>query len=198
MNYNLILIEDNATQGRALLKNLTREFERRAQEAPELVSFLPARIPLYDGITKLIELEQPNPEEFYGWITDWQLGGEQINDTTTSEAIYSALAVMLEDSTTSKSNSGFPLLQGEYQHLNAALGLPGRQTLLELVANSGFFCIYTSHPQRPSFRADVELAYSKVGSEEAPLVLFKEKTFEQQRDIQMLVEGYFIAAHAYQ
>ena len=198
MKYNLILVEDNPEQGRELMKNLTTEFERRAHEAPVLAGLLPTRIPLYESIGKLIEVEQPDPHEFYAWITDWQLGGEKTNDNNTSVVIYSALAILLEDSATPGSNRGLPLLHGEYQRLNAAFGLQGRQSLLELVANSGFFCIYTSHPEKPAFRPEVELAYSKVGGEEAPLVLFKEKTPQRQRDIQMLVEGYFIAAHAYQ
>ena len=209
--YTLIILEDEPTMEQRLVKEFSTEFERRRQTTPESGPFTTSKISGHQSLLDIIEREEFNPNAFYGWITDWQLGGERYgNEKNTSSIIYTALATLLGGFSTAFIFQDYDdprdlrdpdkpsfLMMEEYRHLKDAFGVQGMYQLLSLVASSGFFCIYTSHPQKPMCSASVEISFGSVGQEEAPLVLYKEKGTNLRLEVAQMTEAFLIAAHAY-
>ncbi len=210
-NYTLLILEDKEVLRHSLLQaaeSTFRSFEKNTALSP----FLPQRVVGYPNLDELLAKEEPSSSSFYGWITDWRLGGEHPSTKDlNSSPVYTALVTVLggysaaqilgyyddpEEQLNDPDKESFHMMY-DYRKLRTSLGNDLLFTLFRFILNSGYFTIYTAHPADALFRTDVELALSEVGNEIAPLVLHKEKTINVHHDAYALAQGYLLAAQAY-
>lgn len=215
VTYTLLLLEDQGNLRQQLVDGLHREFKRLKDDSA-VSQYLPSNIQAYENLDQLLQDHRADDQTFYGWITDWQLGTGLSRKDLTSENIYTVLATLLGGYSSAQilelyeryehqrsprtlpgpDKASFLMLE-EYRRLERSLQPEQLGNLFDLVINSGLLVIYTSHPADALLRSNVEISLSAVGSPEAPLVLYKEKSSALDTDIRCMALAYLLAAKGY-
>ncbi|MFH0700903.1 MAG: hypothetical protein V2A62_00535 [Candidatus Woesearchaeota archaeon] len=200
INYKIIVLEDQESTREGIRARLQRSFENLALRRPELQRNIPT-ISAYASLDQLFNQEVPQESTFYSWVTDWNLDAKDIGEKT-SAAVYTALANLLGGYSEAKRDQRNHELDDDwvtlehYQCLLSEVSPENRNKLNRILKNSGAFVIYSAHTPDAIFRSDVCLAFTTVGTVNAPLVLYQSKD-DLNLDVHYIALGCLIAERAY-